>query len=271
MKKWNIARKTEAGDGGISYAMYFIAIVVVSVLFFFYKFNVSLYVVEEVVENGLHIAENRTMTSNYNSIGADADGYRTDDFEKEMQRMHIINPEADEVSQVLGAADAFAEALSDQLKLGPGGHPEGGILERLCDENSTVSIVGPVMIYEPVYRREVANNGTVLDPDFEITYGVEAWNVYTINYNSNNEYSDYTKTTQPEAPLLKNGDECAGATIEATVGLTLAGIKNAFAHISSGAGGGIFSATPEYTKFAVTATQSTDIVIANRDPRQRRH
>jgi len=289
--------KKEAGDGGISYAMYFIALILCTVLFFFYKFNASLYIVEEVVENGLHIAENKTMTSNYSGTGVDEYGFRTDDFEKEMRRMHIINPDADETRQIVGAAEAFTEALAQQLQLDAEGHPVGGTLEALCDESSKVSIVGPVMIYEPTYKRNVSNIGSITSPEFEITYDIVEWNVYTINYNDNNEYSDYIVSTQSGAPTLLNGKPCEGATIEATIGLTLAGIKNSFANVNqtrpqrtegvfrfhtsdgheitagqwdlSGTEGGLFSATPEYTKFAITATQSTDIVIANRDSRQK--
>lgn len=268
-------KQMERGDGGISYAMYFIAIVTVLILFMFFKLNADLYVAEEVLENGLHIAENKILTINQTGIGAD--NY---DLENELRRFHIVTSYNDgqtkssnEESQLQHLATEFSSTLQTQYEL-DGASPKSGILKDLCTENSKVSISGPVYIYEPVYKRTITvdNNGIIEGTsikrfDFKSEYEIINWITYTLTYNEDNVYVSSSKSVSSQTPKLKNGSDAIGATIEATVKLQFAGVNNVFDMTGTNGNAALFAGNPQREYYDVSVTQSADIVISTNDTR----
>lgn len=268
----------EPGDGGISYAMYFIAIVICVLLFVFLQFNAGMYVAEEVLENGLHIVENKIMTENQSDF--DDSGSRVDNFNKEIKRLHIVTSydssqgslTTEEASQLNAIGNEFSSALQKQLNLN-GTKPVTGILLELSSPDSDILISGPVVIYEPVYKRTVAAdpNGSIAGTrlskfNFVSTYEIIGWIKYDLYY-SNNVYTGASKQIVDVAntPKLKNGDLVEGATIEASIAITFEGIKNIFASVEESEK--FFKEVPETNKYGVVVTQSTDIVISSLDSR----
>lgn len=268
----------EPGDGGISYAMYFIAIIICVLLFVFLQFNAGMYVAEEVLENGLHIVENKIMTENQSEF--DDSGSRVDNFNKEIKRLHIVTSydssqgslTTEEASQLNAIGNEFSSALQKQLNLN-GTKPVTGILLELSSPDSDILISGPVVIYEPVYKRTVAAdpNGSIAGTrlskfNFVSTYEIIGWIKYDLYY-SNNVYTGASKQIVDVAntPKLKNGDLVEGATIEASIAITFEGIKNIFASVEESEK--FFKEVPETNKYGVVVTQSTDIVISSLDSR----
>ncbi len=268
----------EPGDGGISYAMYFIAIIICVLLFVFLQFNAGMYVAEEVLENGLHIVENKIMTENQSDF--DDSGSRVDNFNKEIKRLHIVTSydssqgslTTEEASQLNAIGNEFSSALQKQLNLN-GTKPVTGILLELSSPDSDILISGPVVIYEPVYKRTVAAdpNGSIAGTrlskfNFVSTYEIIGWIKYDLYY-SNNVYTGASKQIVDVAntPKLKNGDLVEGATIEASIAITFEGIKNIFASVEESEK--FFKEVPETNKYGVVVTQSTDIVISSLDSR----
>lgn len=287
--------KREQGHGGISYAMCFVAIVITCVLYSFATFNANLFVVEEILENGLHIVESAVLTTNQReSIDDDADPY-----EKELERMRIVSKctfqnawEEEEKEQIDGLGKNFQDSLVEQLGLVNNVHPGSGTLKNICGDDSSILVVGDVVIYEPVYDVSITRTGTSnLETEdderyvskqweFETTYTVTGWIKYNLHY-VNNVYQTCTKEICAETPKIKNGNKVEGATIEATLGASFAGLKNIFAGVSTtvpavdekgnvnmaGVKGGMFSNTPSQLKYSVQVTQAMDIVPANQDSR----
>lgn len=287
MQKETKNSRMDAADSAISYAMYFIAIITTLILFVFLKFNADLYVIEETLENGLHIAESRALTANQD--GLNDDGKRTDVYEREMSRMHIItkfdnsgiNISAEEQGQAAMFGQTFSDALRAQLNLDQT-HPNGSILRSMCGPDADI-LINTLVIYEPVYSRTVEKEETgaiiTSSPEsflpiyqFNTNYQVENWIVYTLFFNENNDYINLSKSIIPasDTPVLLNGNEVEGATIEATISTQFNGIRNIFAGIggSSSESSGFFSANPMQTRYAVEVTQSVDIVVAGQDSRK---
>lgn len=296
-------RKTEHGDGGISYAMYFVAMIICLVLFVFFIFNANLYIIEETMENGLHIAETRVLTVNQDGILED--GTRADEFERETARMHIVTKynvtsrTTEEENQVRLFGKAFSESIKEQLKLN-GSKPSGDILKHMCGSDADI-LITELRIFEPVYSRTVTKaatgkiGGTNLDTfKFTTNYTVDNWIVYELNFDADNNYVSFTKTvkTGADVPTLARGDVAEGATIEASLATNFSGIRNIFAGVNTtpptinegaidlgdglrgdeisleGTGGGMFSDNPVAQQYDVIVTQSVDIVIAEQDSRK---
>ena len=188
--------KRERGDGaGISYAMFLVGIMTVSIIFAFVIFNANLYIVKSELETGLHIVEQYCLTTNASgyeeghdyTIGRTTDGNRFtgDKYESELRRRHIItaayydnilHPEEQEQCSQLG--DVFTERLSAQMLLASDGvTPRGGMLGHLSkgrwgDAYAKLRITGPVVIYEPCYRDTIV---ITMSPErraeFEDLYG----------------------------------------------------------------------------------------------------
>ena len=274
----------ERGDAGISYAMYFIAIIMVLVLYVFMRFNAGIYVAEEVLENGLHITENKAMTVNQSTV--DETGTRIDEFNKEVKRLHIVTSydkdsssiTTSEREQLKVIGNDFSSTLQQQLGL-TGSTPSLGILKELCSSNSKVVLSGPVIIYEPIYERTVkrTNNGFISGTlvrkyQFESKYVITGWIQYNLYFDGNNNYMDANTTKMfidvANNPTLRNGSQIEGATIEATLAVSFRGVRNIFAGVHSGSGS-MFSANPEDTIYDIEVTQSTDIVISTLDRRQK--
>lgn len=290
-------QKTESGSGGISYAMYFIAIVITAFLYSFTTFSASLYVIEEVLENGLHIVENVVLTSNQASI---TETGREDTFDRELQRMKIVTKSTyqntwgvNEQEQVNNLGEKFQDALVSQLGLVSNIHPSSGILAKMCGTDANIAIVGDVIIYEPIYDLQVirtSNADAIIETDehyvtkswdFTTDYTIVGWVEYDLHY-TNNVYQGCSKKLCSQTPILTNGKQAEGATIEATLGVSFAGLKNIFAGIStttptigtdgeidmSGVENGMFSNNPEQLTYQVQVTQAMDIVIADKDSRK---
>ena len=112
-------------DGNsISYAMYFAVIVLGIMIFSFCIFHFDLYVLEEMLENRLHIVEGAVLTTNQSTI---VDGTKNDPYERELIRTHIIT-ECDattaymsmgskEYEQVYGLARNFENAFKKENNL----------------------------------------------------------------------------------------------------------------------------------------------------------
>lgn len=287
--------KKENGSGALNYTWYFIAIIICIVIFAFNKFHMGLYVVEEIVENGLHIAES----------GAVAVNMTEDNF---LTKVHMI-PSADtaymegnlnsfssdgkEEEEVRKVANAFSTRLIEQLKLNDNANPTIGTLAEYCGTDSKVSIISCRLI-EPVYeivvtRHEIPeeenpepeepenpdeseetepteDDKEFIDNDYDFTveYVIQGWKEYPI-YFINNHFSNIGTpqfTTTP--PVLKNGNQIEGATIEATVELSFNGVKNIFASTGES---GIFTKNPTSQHYVVNVTQAFDIVTVDNDSR----
>lgn len=285
---WNTTyTQMERGDGGISYAMYFIAIVTVLILYMFFKLNSDLYVAEEVLENGLHIAENKILTINQTGLGADEYS-----LENELRRFHIVTSYStdnglspQEIAQLKNIATEFSSTLQTQYEL-DGASPKSGILKDLCAEGSTVRIDNPkgtstscVYIYEPVYKRTITveDDGMISSDklgsskikkfSFDSKYEIINWITYTLSFDENNTYVNATKSVSTTQPKLQNGDDVIGATIEATVRLQIAGVNNVFDMTGSNGNAALFTSNPQREIYDVTVTQSADIVISTNDTR----
>ncbi len=295
-------RKKENGSGGFSYAMCFIGIVTIALVYTYTTFISNLYVVESVIENGLHLVENIVLTSNQSIVTNNNSIYeRNDAYEREMQRTNIVTEciysdsfsDAEE-QQVATLGKLFQDSLIKQFNLSNNTHPSSGILKNMCGEESDIIIIGDVIIYEPVYRLDVSP--PALNPDAEVEddpkyvskkwifstdYTITGWVQYNLHF-TNNAYSGCSKKICSQ-PTLKNGNLVEGATIESTVGLSLKGLKNIFADVStttptidangnydlSNVEGGMFSKNPTQNIYDVTVTQAVDIVIADKDSRKR--
>ena len=304
----NKLNKMEEGTGGISYAMYFVAIIMTIVLFVFFKFNCDLYVIEETMETGLHVAENRVLTANQDEV--DASG-RSDIYERETNRLNIVtnytksssSMSTVESDQIRLLANAFSEALQEQMNLN-GSEPQGSILKQMCGEGAKIYI-SEMRIIEPVYSRTVTkteigqvSNSTLKDYSFDVVYNIDQWIIYTLSFNDNNEYLGVTKSFSSNAPVLSRKDhpEAEGATIDATLTTSFAGVRNIFAaapssspvitknaiHFGeqynnvtadavdwSGMDTPIFAANPTRNIYTVDVSQSVDIVVAHQDKRKK--
>ncbi len=271
-------KKREERGGGIEYAMYFIAIIIVCVIFVFLKFHADLYVVEEHLENGLHVAEMSIITTNQDEL--DANGKRKADIEREINRKNIVTKydltqpgsvTSAESKQLEYIGKRFQKALESQLNL-HGSDINGEFLLRMCGPGSKIKIKpGSVKIYEPVYSRTVSSmeTGEKSDHGFDILkfrtrYGIDKWIEYTLNFNENNEYTSSTKRVFDEAPKLSRGDTAEGATIEATLLVEFSGVREIF-NMSEG---GPFFANGGATHYNAEVTQAVDIVIAEDDSRR---
>lgn len=280
MKKTKFSGQSyEPGDGGISYAMYLIAITMCVMLYMFFKFNSGMYVAEELLENGLHIAENKVMTANQSY--SDASGPRVDEFDKEIKRLHIVTSydessglTTNEQAQLRAIGNEFTSTLQSQLELKET-KPTTGVLLELCSKDSDITISEPVVIYEPIYERHVTANsdGTIagtplLKFKFVSDYEIKNWIKYSLHFNAKNEYVSATKDliSVANTPLLKNGNKVEGATIEATLAISFSGLNNVFANVGSKE---LFTNNPQEKQYKVKVTQSTDIVASTKDSRQR--
>lgn len=243
---FNINKK-EHGDGGISYAMYFIAIVITLVFYVFFKFNADLFMIEESLENGLHIAETRTLTATQDE--EITPGNRSDNFERETSRMHIVttyDPGATtlagkENDQIKLLANSFSDSVKEQLDL-DGVHPKSSILKSMCGSDAVIHIEG-LHIYEPIYEKIVTktektgsliSGSTLKKYDFTVDYVVTKWIIYDIAFSeTDNSFSSCSKRFSDSAPVLENGSPAEGATIEATLGTKFKGVRNIFAGINT--------------------------------------
>lgn len=299
-------KKKERGDGGISYAMYFIAIVITLVMYAFFKFNADLFIIEEALENGLHIAETRVLTVNQD--GLKSDNTRNDEYEREISRLHIVTKYSTtsnspvESNQVKLLATSFSDAIKEQLNLN-GSHPQSSILKLMCGSDADI-LIEKFVIYEPVYTRSVSKTstgnitGTSLETfKFDVVYTIDNWIVYTVNFDGNNNYIGFTKQVKnsTDTPMLEKGIAAEGATIEATLGTKFKGVRNIFANINttpptvnedavnlgpqynnltadeydvSQSWGSIFSGAPTQNEYSIKVTQSADIVVAHQDSRK---
>ena len=161
-------KKTECGSGGISYAIYFVVMMICIILYSYTIFEANLYVIQSDLENGLHIVESAVITANQSKV---VNSERVDEFEKELARMKIVTTSTfsesvavEEQSQVNLLGKCFEEYFREQFKL-DGSNVQGGTLEKLCGKGTELSIVGDVLIYEPIYelsvtRTETDNQGT---------------------------------------------------------------------------------------------------------------
>lgn len=310
----NLFKKKEAGTGGISYAMYFVAIISTLVLFVFFKFNADLYVIEETMENGLHVAESRALTVNQD-LGKDGSGktvQNSGEYEREVNRFNIITnytPSTEmstkEQGQVALLAKEFSKALQEQMNLS-GSEPQGSTLKAMCGSGSKICIT-KMRVIEPVYTKTVTRKpkgNTVGKNDigdylpgysFEVVYNIEQWIVYDISFDENNNYISATKSLSASAPTLAlEGKEAEGATIDATLTTSFAGVRNIFAAAPSsspvitknaihfgeqynnatadaidwaGLDTPIFTSTPTQNEYTVQVSQSVDIVVAHQDKR----
>lgn len=280
----------EKGDGGISYAMYFVAVIIMLVMFVFLKFNADSYTLEQSLENGLHIAETGILTSSQDDV---VNGYRADEYEKEIARLHIVskydnsgeNKTAKEQAQLDLIGEKFSDLVQEQLDLN-GALPNGDILKMMCGPSSKISI-SHMTIYEPVYTKTVTpkkeNSNVGSSPiqkfSFDIEYKIVNWIEYDFEYSQNdNSYISVDKKILSSAPSLlksKNSDLdnlAEGATIEATLSTTFNGVRNIFAGVSTndkqGKETSFFSKAPTTKKYSIDVTQSSDITLMSLDSRQ---
>lgn len=305
----------EAGTSGISYAMYFVAIISTLVLFVFFKFNADLYVIEETMENGLHVAESRALTVNQD-LSKDGSGktvQNSGEYEREVNRFNIITNyttstemSTKEQGQVALLAREFSRALQEQMNLS-GAEPQGSMLMQMCGDGSKISI-SKMRILEPVYSKTVTRtpkSGSDIGKKdltsylpgytFDVVYSIDQWIIYDVKFDENNNYISATKSLSASAPTLTlEGKEAEGATIDATLTTSFAGVRNIFAAAPSsspvirkdaiqfgeqynnvtadavdwaGLDTPIFASNPTQNKYTVQVSQSVDIVVAHQDKR----
>lgn len=308
-KKKEIAMDT--GDG-ISYAMYFVVIIMGVFIFAFRIFHFDLLVLEETLENRLHVIESAVITSNQGSV---IDGKRNDPYERELKRMHIITESVPgnnalmvgtkEYNQVYALGAMYEETFKKEFSLKNDATPaDSSIFTKLCGPDGKIISGDVVTIYEPVYditvtREDNPDYTTETDNKyadqkykFNIHYNIVSWIQYNLTFNSSNEFQSATKKLLSTTPKLSNGDDCEGATIEATVNVSFKGVRNLFAGIDGGnpkvtgtkadgtdfgvtdtGGKGMFATKENMdasrVAYDVTVKQSVDIVLADKDRRKK--
>ncbi len=269
-------------DGsGVTYVSYFVAMVIMIVVFYWQRTSASIYVLEEIAENGLHIAENYALSANQTTTD---DGGGVRQFERELDRLAVITVadtqdasenyiyagttalSSEESLQARAVAEALLSEFKRQLNLS-GANPQDGILKNLCGEDGSIEVT-TIRIIEPIYERTVTPvhfvPGAPFDSyDFQVTYNKLSWVEYDVTC-ANNQVASIAKQVSTSAPLLNNGHPAEGATIESYVGMNFGGMRNVFA-TNPGEDG--YFATPTQQRFAVTVVQAVDIVIAQDDSR----
>lgn len=264
------------------------------------------------MENRLHVIESAVITSNQGSI---IDGKRNDPYERELKRMHIITESVPgnnalmvgtkEYNQVYALGAMYEETFKKEFSLKNDATPAGSsIFTKLCGPDGKIISGDVVTIYEPVYDITVTredNPGYTTETDnkyadqkykFNIHYNIVSWIQYDLIFNSSNEFQSATKKLLSTTPKLSNGDDCEGATIEATVNVSFKGVRNLFAGIDGGnpkvtgtkadgtdfgvtdtGGKGMFATKENMdasrVTYDVTVKQSVDIVLADKDRRKK--
>jgi hypothetical protein len=299
-----ILHKREEADGALTYAFCFIALIITITVFLFMIFNWNVVVVEETLETRMHTIESAALSVNQDRV---ISGSREDTFEQELARMHVVR--AVELSNAWSSdgkeqqeAYAVAEFLSDNviadLYLNSHATSDAGILNMMCGADTKVNLTG-ANIYEPIYNVEVSRYATG-NPDepyeFDIQYHITGWVKYTCVYSpSDNSLASVTKTVCSGTPVLVNGTNAEGATVEMSIALSFNGIRNLFYNVNNakpttsgtayfddngnlvdnyvinynGAESDLamFSGENKYTQYDVIVTQAVDIVNANYDSR----
>lgn len=270
----------EEGDGGITYAMCFIAIVLSVALFSYFRFNMDVYVLKEKLETGLHVAESAVLTANQSTMCQD--GIREDEFDRESYRYHIItsfnasnnNKTDKEEKQLKLLAKTMADSLADELGLANDKYTvENPFIKSMTGENGYIKIKN-MEIYEPVYKITTTSTGSAVNGDlkFKTIYTPVKWIKYVIFFN-NNTYSNSTKEILDisNTPKLYTGQNAKGATLQVTLGTDFYGLKNIFAKVGSNSSS-IFTKNPEEDRiiYSVNVTLAMDIVLADNDDRAKK-
>lgn len=272
-----IFKQYEEGDGGITYAMCFIAIIFSVTLFSYFQFNTNAYVLKEKLETALHVAESAVLTANQGNVNDT--GIREDEFDREAYRYHIvtaydatINTKMEkEEKQLKFLASTMVNSLTNGLGLDTDNYTvKNGFLQDMCGTDGFIAIKN-MTIYEPVYEIRTTQSGSNLTGDlkFTTTYTPIKWIKYVIYFkDGSNIYNNSTKEILEEAPILYNGKSAKGATLQVTLGTSFKGLKNIFAKVGSNSTS-IFSQDPEEGRitYSVNVTLAMDIVLADNDDR----
>ena len=273
----------EDGGGGVVYAMYFIAIFVVTVVFAYSMFSVNLYLLKNELSIGLHLIEGVAMTSNRGMVS-------TDVSTSKLEKVKII-PTAtasdtwgmNEKEQVEAIGKTYAEYFIKHFQLRDGKYPTKGILHTMCDENDAVLIgcpedsettrlqkTGIIYIYEPYYdvtitKRDKDTNAIFPDnyvfPEneipniiFEVKYEITGWITYKLHY-LENVYQTCEKEYNLNAPLMINGKIAEGATILSAAQVRFTGLSSVFCNIAA-------------DTFNVQEVKALDVVLEEKDTRE---
>jgi len=286
------SHKKESGLSGVDFALYFVVLIIIIVLFRFLQVRTDIYDVEHVLENGMHIAQKSALTVNYTGIGEHS----------ELQKLRIINAcedwttnESDvsnneERAQVKKVANHFVDYLAEEYGLVNNTTPTTSSLVNLFGENSKLH-VDKLLIYEPQYEVKVNTAITeegVINPydnepvpdliiknPFYIDFPATTYAVYEVHFNDSNEIIGSISKHIESSPTLQNGDAIEGATIESNVSIEIYGVNNIFTNVSTGASDEtlkntpIFNNNPEAFSQVIHVTESVDIVPADYDSRKR--
>ena len=168
---------------------------------------------------------------------------------------------------VLGLGDIGPEAGTEQLCLN-GSTPTKGIIYNKGGSEAKVKVKN-VIIYEPLYTVTITKeNNPNPDPEqdpyiekdyiFTMLYDINPskWIKYVIETNDDNTYKIASKSILNSPPILYDGRNAEGATIQATLNCEFKGVKEIFT-----------TKTP--TPYKISVTQANDIVIANIDNRKK--
>ena len=310
----------EDGFNGINYVFYLMIILTIWVVFACATFLDGARVAEQTCDINLHEIESGVLAMNGKTtvIGTGT--------EAEMKRIHIIPgyATANENTQVNAIGEYISEEFKKRFVLN-GSKAVNGILKQTCGD-SDVNLTR-VVIYEPdIEMTVVAADGTTIgtyqasiyqniiqawqsgdteqvqqwipdgvtfqyDPSAlpQVEYGnVLRWYVYTLNFDANNEYVNYTRATKsvantptlmvdPSLGLAGNTAKRAeGSTIEMTMAITVHGVRQVFAESEAGRQTSMFgvikpmyASNPQAREYAITITQAADIVAAPDDKRKR--
>ena len=311
----------EDGFNGINYVFYLMIILTIWVVFACATFLDGARVAEQTCDINLHEIESGVLAMNGKTtiIGTGT--------EAEMKRIHIIPGYAttNESTQVNAIGEYISEEFKKRFVL-DGNKAVNGILKQTCGD-SDVNLTR-VVIYEPdIEINIITGSGTNLgtyqasiyehiiqawqtgdaeqvqqwipttttefqyDPEVlpKLQYGnILRWYVYTLNFDANNDYVNYTRATKsvantptlmvdPSLGLAGNTAKRAeGSTIEMTMAITVHGVRQVFAESEAGRQTSMFgvikpmyASNPQAREYAITITQAADIVTAPGDKRKR--
>lgn len=297
----------EAGVNGINYAMYVIAIIMTLVIFRFLTFQMGLYVVQQHLQDSLHIAGSAGLAYNYGDSSL---------YEMDLDRLYVVdlakgstskNWNLGEKEQALALGKWITSQYVNKMELkgelidSPKIYPTDSMMISMCGEDTQVYL-SHLDIYQPLYERIITPQLDNQQTPFLITYTYSGVVKYTYKI-QNNEVTDVEKDWALKTDRIfklqdGSGAEVDGTTIDMCTQTVLYGVNNIFAGVSTttptwgdtikkyyddGTGhyteieyreldttsntGGFFSEHPVKKRYGIEVWEAVDIVPAATDTR----
>lgn len=156
--------KKEDGLSGILYALYFVAIIMAVSMFAVFKFDSDMYIFEEVIENGLHVAESASLATAENDVRPYV--HNVSDVNINLSRAHILpytltltkenynsnstKRTTQEINCIRDWATKFQQTFYEQINVNSG-NVEDPFLSRIVGNGGRIDIE-TVTIFEPIYE-----------------------------------------------------------------------------------------------------------------------